>query len=273
MVTSSLRSRKLTQYKPLLTGLLIFATLLVFCIWWWATPSGILGKAGAAAYAVCHRIASHSFSIAGQQLPLCARCTGMYLGALLGVLYHLHLGKRGGMPPLKISLVLGAFLLLFAVDGINSYLHFLPGAPALYPPQNWLRLVSGTGVGLGIAAVLMPVANQMFWQNVDLHPALTGWRQFLPLLALAALLDLIVLSQWSFLLYPLALLSASAIFLVLSIVYTLIWTMLFKQENHFQRYRDLLIPWMAGLLVAMVQIGGFDALRFWLTGTWAGLNL
>jgi uncharacterized membrane protein len=166
MVSSQLRSttRRLTHYKPFLTGLLILAALLVFSIWWRATPPGILGKAGAAAYAVCHRIASHSFSIAGQQLPLCARCTGMYLGALLGILYHLRLGKRSGMPPLKISLVLGAFLLLFAVDGINSYLHFFPGAPGLYPSQNWLRLASGTGVGLGIAAVLMPVAIQMVWQ-------------------------------------------------------------------------------------------------------------
>jgi hypothetical protein len=33
------------------------------------------------------------------------------------------------------------------------------------------------------------------------------------------------------------------------------------------------VPLTAGLLTAVVQIGLFDAGRYWLTGTWAGFSL
>ena len=61
--------------------------LAVATTWVYFTPEGILGKAGAVGYAVCHRIDLRSFHLGLRQLPLCARCTGMYLGALLGLTY------------------------------------------------------------------------------------------------------------------------------------------------------------------------------------------
>jgi uncharacterized membrane protein len=253
--------------------LLISATGLAFLLWWWYTPPGLLGKADAAGYAVCHRIASRSFFIGDRQTPLCARCSGMYLGALLGFIYLGWFGKRAGMPSRKISVVLGLLFMAFALDGGNSYLHFFPGAPGLYQPENWLRLLTGTGVGLGIAAVLVPVVHQSLWQTYDPRPALTGWPQFLPLLGLAGLLDLTVLSDNPLLLYPLALLSGATIFLILSVVYAIVWIMLSKRENRFQSYREVWVPLMAGFLTALIQIALFDAGRFWLTGTWAGFKL
>ena len=39
----------------------------------------------AAGSIVCHQIPERSFHIAGVQLPVCARCTGLYAGALAGV--------------------------------------------------------------------------------------------------------------------------------------------------------------------------------------------
>jgi hypothetical protein len=159
------------------------------------------------------------------------------------------------------------------VDGVNSYLHLFPNAPGLYQPENWLRLLTGTGIGLGIAAVLIPVVNQTLWQTYDSRRALGSWKQFLPLLGLAGLLDLAVLSDNPLVLYPLALLSAASIFLILSMVYTIVWVMLAKRENKFMHYRELWVPLLAGFLTALLQIAVFDAGRFWLTGTWAGFNL
>ncbi|MBE0696898.1 MAG: DUF2085 domain-containing protein [Anaerolineaceae bacterium] len=253
--------------------LLAVANGLIILGWWIYTPPGLLGKADAAGYAVCHRIASRSFWIGDRQTPLCARCSGMYLGALLGFGYLARYGKRAGMPTLKVSLVLGFFLLAFAVDGGNSYLHFFPSAPELYQPQNWLRLATGTGVGLGIAAVLVPVFNQVVWQTFDNRPALNGWRDILPLLALAVGVNLAVLSDNPLILYPLALLSAFGIILILATVYTIVWLMITKKENRIVQWRELNLAAMAGLLVAMVQIFVLDAGRFWLTGTWGGFNL
>jgi len=259
--------------NAVLKGLLVLVTSLVLTGWLLLTPPGLLGKADAAGYAVCHRIAARSFTIGDRQTPLCARCSGMYLGALLGIIYLARFGKRSGMPSLKISIVLIIFLIGFGVDGGNSYLHFFPNAPSLYEPENWLRLITGSGIGLGLAAILVPVTHQVLWKTHDTRPALAGWREFLPLLALAGLVDLAVWSENPLLLYPLALLSAFSIFVILTIVYMVVWLMISKKENHFNSYRELVFPLLAGFLTALLQIIVLDAGRYWLTGTWAGFNL
>ena len=273
MENFSQKSWPIRQTVVILKVLLVIATGLVLVGWWVNTPPGLLGKADAAGYAVCHRISSRSFFIGDRQTPLCARCSGMYLGAVLGIVYLASFGKKGGMPPLKISMILGLFLIAFAFDGANSYIHFFPGAPGLYQPENWLRLLTGTGVGIGIASVLVPVVHQTIWQRVDARAALAGWRQFIPLLILAGLLDLALLSDIPALLYPLALISGAGVLLILSMVYTIVWVMISKRENKFVQYRDLWVPVLAGFLTALIQIAAFDAGRFWLTGTWAGFNL
>ena len=257
----------------ILKGLLVFSTGLILLGWLWLTPPGLLGKADAAGYAVCHRIADRSFKIGDRQTPLCARCSGMYLGALMGLVYLTRFGKRSGMPSLKVSLILVVFLIGFGLDGANSYLHFFPGAPGLYEPNNWLRLITGTGIGLGLAAILMPVVHQVLWKTYDARPALSGWREFLPMLGLAVLIDLAVLSENPLLLYPLALLSAASIFLILSLVYMVVWLMVIKRENRFDSYRELVFPWLAGFLTALLQVIILDAARYMLTGTWGGFIL
>ena len=69
--------------------------------WLLNTPPGLLGKADAIGYAVCHRIDLRSFHLGDRQLPLCARCTGMYLGALLALMFQFFTGRRrSGAPPM-----------------------------------------------------------------------------------------------------------------------------------------------------------------------------
>ena len=52
--------------------------------------AGFAEWASAGAYLVgsliCHQRPERSFHVAGAQLPVCARCTGLYLGAALGLL-------------------------------------------------------------------------------------------------------------------------------------------------------------------------------------------
>ena len=78
--------------------LLGFAFVLTV-VWLFLTPEGLLGKADAVGYSVCHRISVRSFHIGERPLPLCARCSGMFLGALLGLVYQAAQGKKGKMPP------------------------------------------------------------------------------------------------------------------------------------------------------------------------------
>lgn len=254
-------------------GLIWGISGLVILIWLLNTPPGLLGKADAIGYAVCHRVDLRSFHLGERALPLCIRCSGMYLGAMLGLAYHRWVGRGGvGLPPRRVWLVFGAFVLAFAVDGLNSYLHFFPGVRGLYPPHHALRLLTGTGMGLTLSAILYPSFGQTVWQRWNPQPVFQDLRSLMPLLGLALLLDGLVWTQNPLILYPLALLSAVGVVIVLTIVYALLFVVVFHQENRAQRASQLILPLVAGLGLAFVQIGVFDWLRFLLTGTWDGFQ-
>jgi uncharacterized membrane protein len=124
-----------------------FAALILIA-WFWLTPSGLMGKADAIGYAVCHQIGSHSFFIKeGLQMPMCARCSGMYIAAMitLGYLFAFH-NKKAGYPPKSIMIILALFVILWLVDGINSFLHLFPFWKFLYEPLNLTRLWTGSGM-------------------------------------------------------------------------------------------------------------------------------
>lgn len=263
-------------------GLVPAAAILVFFGFLVIAPPGILGKADALGYAVCHRIDVRSFHIGTRQLPLCARCSGMYLGALLGLVFlTLTVPKRGGMPSKWLILPLGLLVIAFGVDGVNSYVTlmrqigtpFFSSLPTLYEPNNTLRLLTGTGMGLVIAIVLFPAFNQTLWSDWDPRPALSGWGALGILFILALLLDLLMLSDLPVVLFPLAIFSALTVLLLLSMVYGLFAVMAVRKENTYQRLSQAWLPLTAGFTIAMLQIVLFDILRYALTGTWGGFPL
>lgn len=253
---------------------IILSAVFALVAWLFNTPSGILGKADAIAYAVCHRIDTHSFYISQQQMPLCARCTGMYLGAVLGIAYQsITAGRRSGFPVWKVRIVLGVLFIAFAIDGTNSFLSIFPGAPSLYEPSNWLRLLTGTGMGLVIAALLFPVFNQSVWSTYDQEPAIKGWRPLFIMLLLGLVIDASVLSGNPYILYPLAIISVAGVLMLLMMLYTVIWLMIIRLENVFQKFQQLAIPLTAGFTLGLIQISIFDFVRFWLTHTWEGFHI
>src|SRR5436190_23467383 len=70
-------------------------------------PGTLQYKLDVLGFGVCHQLVSHSFVIGGHPLPVCARCTGIYLGALVGLLMLWWLRPRAqGLPaPPMISLL------------------------------------------------------------------------------------------------------------------------------------------------------------------------
>lgn len=262
------RSRR----EVILTFIAIFLTTLILTAWLWFTPGGLLGKADSVGYAVCHRIVVRSFLIGERSFPVCARCSGMYLGALVSMVYLALHAPHAGMPSLKIAIALGLLVIAFGLDGVNSYLQLFPAAPALYQPNNYLRLFTGTGVGIGIGSVLVPVLRQTLQPNWDTAPLLGSWREFAVLVVLALGVDALLLTGNPLLLYPLALLSAGSVLLILSIIYTIVWAMILRRENRFARLWQAWPLLVAGFGTALLQIGVLDALRFALTGTWDGFH-
>ena len=250
--------------------LLAATALLAFLI---VAPDGLLTKMDMVGYAVCHRIESHSFVVAGRQLPLCARCSGTFVGALTGFLGQavvLRRRRTGEFPPAPIIAILASFMLLWAADGLNSYLALVNG-PHLYEPQNWLRLSTGALNGLTMSALVYPVLNYTLWRRSASEPTIRNLRDLGVLLLLEAGMVGLVLTRWSFLLYPLALLSASGVLALLTSVNSMLVLIIVRRENVVDTWREALIPLLAGFTVSLIQVGVIDVVRYALTGTLSGI--
>ncbi len=277
--TSQPQGSALQHALPLAGKGLIFITVGLLVVGWLLnTPAGLLGKADAIGYAVCHRIDVRSFHLGDRPFPLCARCTGMYLGAMLGLAFQALVGRRrgshpAGMPSRPVLAGLGLLVIAFGVDGVNSFLHLFSGAPGLYEPGNLLRLLTGTGMGLVIALVIYPAFNQAVWQSIDPAPAVGGLRVFLIIVLLALALDWLVWLENPLLLFVFALVSASGVLVILTMVYSLFWLLILRKENTYQRLVQMLLPLVGGFGIALLQIALFDLARFALTGTWDGFHL
>jgi hypothetical protein len=63
------------------------------------------------------------------------------------------------------------------------------------------------------------------------------------------------------------------VLLLLTMVYAMVWAMLMRIENTFDSWREIGIPLLAGLTIALLQITVIDIFRLWLTGTWGGFPL
>ena len=257
---------------PLRWTLMVVVFLLVIG-WLLNTPEGILGKADAVGYAVCHRIDLRSFHLGDRPLPLCARCTGMYLGAVVGLVYQaVTARRRAGTPPWPVLAGLVLFTGAFALDGGNSFLALLFGRGLLYSPNNMLRLFTGSGMGLVISAALFPAFNQTIWKDWQEAPALPGLKSFLGLAGFTILVDVLVLTEHPVVLYPFALVSAAGVLVLLTLLYTMVFVMMVRKENMFGRLSELGMALVAGFGVGLLQIVAIDMLRFLVTGTWEGFH-
>jgi uncharacterized membrane protein YagU involved in acid resistance len=93
------------------------------------------------------------------------------------------------------------------------------------------------------------------------------------LLGIILLVDLGILSEQPVVLYPIAFLSVLGVLALLGIVFSIVWVIIMKQENAFERVKQLWLPIVAGLTLALLMISVIDLLRLKLTGTWGGFPL
>ena len=112
-------------------------------------------------YGLCHQLPDRSFFGGGQQLPVCARDTGIYLGFVVALLVMTRLDRgrrRTGMPPAWLLGVGFAAIVALGWDGITSY-------AGLRTTTNVIRLATGTGAGFAIALVIGPLLNTQLWRQ------------------------------------------------------------------------------------------------------------
>ena len=204
---------------------------------------------------ICAQLPSHSFYPAGQQLPLCARNTGIYLGFALGFLTLLVTGRvrAARLPRWPVALLLVGLVGFMALDGFNSLFLDL-GLPHLYQPQNPLRLTSGLGAGVAMVAFITPVTNSILWRAEDARASFRSFAQLSVVAPLLLLALLAVASQVGWLLYPIALLSSAGLLLALSLV-NLVFLLSFSPLiGRFERWRQMLPVFTVALGLAVIEL-------------------
>ncbi|HEY5984623.1 MAG TPA: DUF2085 domain-containing protein [Anaerolineales bacterium] len=257
---------------------IVIAVLIGFSAWMYIAPPGLMGKLDAIGYAVCHRLDSHSLHIGSLQMPLCARCTGEFNAAAFALVFQALVSPRKSrLPSRGIAVVLIAFFLAFAFDGSNSYLALMRSVdggalaflPTLYTTNSITRVLTGSGMGLAMGALLYPLYNQSVWHTPDMGRAL-DWRKFAILTGMLLLVDLGILTESPAVLYPVAVISALGVLALLTIVFSIVWITIMRQDNAYVTVRQLWLPAAAGLTLAFVMILGIDLVRLGLTHTWGG---
>lgn len=204
---------------------------------------------------ICAQLPTHSFYPAGQQLPLCARNTGIYLGFALGFLTLIGTGRMRAarLPRWPVALLLVGLVGCMALDGFNSLFLDL-GLPHLYQPQNALRLTTGLGAGVAMVAFITPVTNSILWRAEDARPSFRSFAQLGVVAPLLLLAFLAVGSQVGWLLYPIALFSSAGLLLALSLV-NLVFLLSFSPLiGRFERWRQTLPVFTLALGLAVIEL-------------------
>lgn len=207
------------------------------------------------------------------KLPFEARDFGMYVGflavwAYLGVLGR---GRAKGMPPAPILLTLVLFVGVMGVDGLNAFAYDLhkniPTIPYLYEPRLQLRLGTGLLTGIAFAGILAPIVNFALWRVNDQRPIIATWKQLGGALLVAFALFIINESRFGLLLYPISIVSAASVVILIALINMVFLASLFRKEALAETWFDALNPFAAGVCCALIELGILSAMRYAVLGT------
>ncbi|MBI2861530.1 MAG: DUF2085 domain-containing protein [Chloroflexi bacterium] len=242
---------------------LVVALLGVVALFVLAPPLSFEAKVKSVAYGICHQIPARSFFLAGHQLPLCARNTGIFLGALLtlGLLFLTGRGRCADLPSARLLLALGLFTAAMGIDGLNSYLTFFPDLPRLYEPSNFLRLATGAFHGLAMALVTFPLFNSVLWRDARPRRVIASLGELAPFIAATAVLIGVIYAQPDLLYYPIASLSALAVLVLMSMMNSMPALLIFRWDNRARTWREAVLPLLVGLVAALVELALLGYLR------------
>ncbi len=236
----------------LLAGSLVLLIALVIVL-----PGGLLDKADRLGYAACHQIPERSFWLNDRPLPLCARCTGSYLGALAGLVLLVVAGRGRArqIPPPRVLVVLIIFFALWAFDGLNSYLTLI-GLPHLYEPRNLYRAVTGSLQGLSISVLVLPFLSVNLWARTDAKASLRNMKEAAILPLITAIIVLALQSGLEDILFSLALLSTVGLLVLFAIPNTVAIVLILGRDGKITRRREAAAYLMAGLALSLAEMAG-----------------
>jgi len=184
-------------------------------------------------YAVCHCLPSRTLTVGGHLLPVCSRCTGIYLG--IAATYIFLISRRGfkvnALPSLWASLAAAAMLLPMAVDGVSSYV-------GLRETTNTLRFLTGLAAGAALPVFAFPLLSPELivggGKRGVVRPFGGPWDGVIWLGLLAAA-GALVFAPWPWLYYPLAILTVAGLAGIFFNLALVIWEMVLERAGRWGR--------------------------------------
>jgi uncharacterized membrane protein len=246
---------EITFPQMLIVSGIVFYTL--------AMPGDLKFKLDAMGFGVCHQIHTHSFTIGGHQLPLCARCTGIYLGAIVGLMLLARLRSRSiRLPSGAMIPVLGLFFVAMVADGLNSTAQAI-GPSGLWDTNNITRIITGALSGLSVAFFFFPVFNMSLWQREarNRESVLDHPFQLLGYLLAAGLAVALVIDGGSWLYWPIALLSTAGALALLTMANTMLVLMAARREAAARTASQVITPVLVGFAITLLMLTLLALLR------------
>ncbi|MGD8717924.1 MAG: DUF2085 domain-containing protein [Candidatus Zixiibacteriota bacterium] len=211
-------------------------------------------------YAVCHCLPNRTLTLGGEYLPVCARCTGIYVG--IAVTYVFLISRRGfrvnALPKLPVAMAIVALLLPMAVDGVSSYL-------GLRETTNTLRFLTGLSAGSALPIFAFPLLSaELIVDKNDkeiVRPFGRVWDYPIWLGSVAAA-GALVMSGWSWLYYPISILTVlglAGIFFNLSLT---VWEMALERAGKWGKRPRTFIPAALTVLLIFTLLNVFHYYTF-----------
>lgn len=243
----------------LITIVLLASIILVN--WLLVEASSCYEKAFLIGSSVCHQIPSHSYHRDNLQFPMCARCSGLYLGSLIGITFFSLRGRKAGIPRKEWLVLLAACFFLWGVDGLNSLVSDFVDHPLIYATTNTTRLITGYGMGLVMSTALITLFNITAWKNAINQPLLDKFWQAFGYVGLSMISAFLLTRGGSFIFTVLAYTSLFSVLLIITLLYTIFWVIIFKCEGQFEKLSAMTPLLLAGFSTALIQIFLLNALR------------
>ena len=107
---------------------------------------------------ICHQRPERSFFLDGHQFPVCARCTGLYLSAAMGIIgwLALKIARRWSSLPFDPRLAKRVVIL----SAIPTAVSFMTGVLGLWDGSNATRAMLAIPFGASAGAMVAAVATK-----------------------------------------------------------------------------------------------------------------
>lgn len=188
-------------------------------------------------------------------LPLDARCTGIYTGLLTTLLYYVARGRTHAarLPVRNITLALIAAIAVMAVDGFNSL--FSQYGYNVYPPHNALRLATGLATGVALATLGLPLFNYGLRAQARREQRLgDSWLELLGPVGIAVVIGVLAWRGTAWLFYPLALWSVLGMSMGLFLVNLALVALVSGLQRRILVLGQIARPAAIGLVLTVAQL-------------------